>query len=494
MPCSVSPPTCGTLREGHDRCDRWGFVVHQHVQDVCYTPCECHAGFGQRVQVPRHVITLFSLPVARAMKQLHNSAFNFLRWRGRRVCSLTPCQQHASSQGSIGHRSAVSETSEDEPPSPIRYEHLAALVDSARSPRTGGPRQAGLPRADYHYAYRSTLRGWAHSLAGKIRYRDRLKGRHTDIDADYLLDLVLEQGGLCAYSGIPMQLLRPNSHWRVSIEREDISQGYLKGNCCLIAAEFNSSVCKTGENQQDSAGSAQWSKCKVEEVASVRTQQVQLQRLQEQIATARLRPSRATSPTARREPDAEGNWQCGHCGLWKPVEQFSKHAGGSGLQWCCKTCDAYRVSLYLRTLRGHALSLLCSARSRAAKGRFRGSFLIDIHDLLDMLWLQGGRCFYSGVPLRCASGPADWVWSIERLDNSATYTKENCVLIAREFQTPDQSRNKARFPVFGTAQWSRRKASHVWGPYFPEDGLNESMRPARLDFGELSEPFWQTAA
>ena len=223
MPCSVSPPTCGTLREVHDRCDRWGFVVHQHVQDVCYTPCECHPGFGQRVQVPRHVITLFSLPVTRAMKQLHNSAFNFLRWRGRRVCSYTPCQQHASSQGS-----AVSETSEDEPPSPIRYEHLAALVDSARSPRTGAPRQARLPKADCSYAYRSTLRGWAHLLAGKIRYRDRLKGRHTDIDADYLLDLVLEQGGLCAYSSIPMQLLRPNSHWRVSIEREDISQGYLR--------------------------------------------------------------------------------------------------------------------------------------------------------------------------------------------------------------------------------------------------------------------------
>ena len=118
---------------------------------------------------------------------------------------------------------------------------------------------------------------------------------------------------------------------------------------------------------------------------------------------------RAENPMQRATGSADA---VGYGSRWS---NLAKRAGGSGLQWCCKTCDAYRVSLYLRTLRGHALSLLSSARGRGAKGRFRGSFLIDIHDLLDMLWRQGGRCFYSGVPLRCASGPADWVWSIERL-------------------------------------------------------------------------------
>ena len=107
------------------------------------------------------------------------------------------------------------------------------------------------------------------------------------------------------------------------------------------------------------------------------------------------------------------------------------------------------------------------------QGTWTGSFALDLDDLLEMLRLQGGRCHYSRVPLHCAAGPADWVWSIERLDNSVTYAKNNCVLIAREFQTSDQSRNKAVHPIFGTAQWSRRKVSHVWGPHWlPDVGLD----------------------
>ncbi|CAE7362842.1 pmpB [Symbiodinium sp. CCMP2592] len=355
---------------------------------------------------------------------------------------------------------------EDCPPGRIRCQDLLRMVEEARSPPDRRRGKTGLPRAASQYLYRSTLRGWSTTLASTASTRDRKKGRQSDIDSNHLLDLVLEQGGLCAYSGVPMQLLKPHSHWRASIERIDNGQGYVKGNCCLIAAEFNSAVHKMC-SKGGFSGSAQWSKQKVQEVARVRTEHVQLQQLSEDIAVARLRPSpcRTTGRRLFRGPDAEGRWQCRRCCIWKWQSQYSnRKASSTGLRNTCKQCASDMESAWLQTLRGHGMRLLTTGRQRAGMGTWTGSFALVLDDLLEMLWLQGGRCYYSGVPLHCAAGPADWVWSIERLDNSVTYTKENCVLIAREFQTSDQSRNKARHPVFGTAQWSRRKVSHIWGP------------------------------
>ena len=378
----------------------------------------------------------------------------------------------------VGRETSTSTACHDKPPSLICYGGLTQMVQEARHPLKRGLGkcygEAGLSIADYSYHYRSTLRGWSSKAAARARDRDKKKGRQSDIDMDHLLDLVLAQEGLCAYSGIPMELLKPNSHWRVSIERIDTQQGYLKGNCCLIAAEFNTTVRNPCHEAGTSCrGSAQWSRQKFQQVTRVRTEQVQLQSLQEDIAAARLRPVR--SQTARfqgcRGPDSAGNWRCVRCGSWQEMDQFSKRtASMNGLQYCCKTCNSDISSVWRQTLRGHMLDMLRSARHRANKHTLGGSSLLNMDDVLEMLWLQGGRCYYSGIPLHCAAGPADWVWSIERLDNSVSYTRENCVLIAREFQTSDHSRNTAKFPVFGTAQWSTSKAAHIWGPYVPRVG------------------------
>jgi len=88
---------------------------------------------------------------------------------------------------------------------------------------------------------------------------------------------------------------------------------------------------------------------------------------------------------------------------------------------------------------------------------------LDLQQVLHMLEQQGGCCYYSGVPLEYKRPHSDWRMSLERLDNSLGYTPENCVLIAIEFNTSDQSRNKATTEVFGTAQWSREKVEHIWG-------------------------------
>ena len=387
----------------------------------------------------------------------------------------------------VGRKMSTFTVYDDKPPSPTACEDLARLVEEARSPPR--LRNDGLLNTSYDYQYRSTLRGWSRTVAQRARARDRKKGWQCDVNADHLLDLVLEQGGLCAYSGVPMELLKPHSHWRASIERIDIRQGYIKGNCCLIAAEFNSAVHKTCDEEGSSCGSAQWSTKKVQEVARVREEQAQLQRLEKGIAVARQRasPTRPVSCRRSRGPDAEGRWLCPRCGAWKQQSQFFRaSASRNGLQSHCKQCTSDVDSARLQTMRGHGLRLLSSARLRARNSNWNGSVAVDLDDLLGMLWLQGGRCYYSGVPLHCAAGPADWVWSIERLDNSSTYTKDNCVLIAQEFQTSDHSRNTAKYPVFGTAQWSRSKASHIWGPYYPD-----SEAPVAQDCSGWDKTFHQ---
>ena len=65
-----------------------------------------------------------------------------------------------------------------------------------------------------------------------------------------------------------------------------------------------------------------------------------------------------------------------------------------------------------------------------------GNFDLTLEDLIEMLEIQKGRCYYSEIALRF--GPEeDWNISCERLDPSKGYTMDNCRLIASEFQTSE---------------------------------------------------------
>ena len=87
------------------------------------------------------------------------------------------------------------------------------------------------------------------------------------------------------------------------------------------------------------------------------------------------------------------------------------------------------------------------------------------------------------MPLECLQRNSHWRISLERLDNNLGYDMENCVLIAAEFNTSDQSRNKAKGKVSGTAQWSRAKVQYVWGP-LPE--VNSETSAPSVDRSGLS--------
>lgn len=91
--------------------------------------------------------------------------------------------------------------------------------------------------------------------------RSTPKGYEMDIDFDYLVNLWKHQGGLCAYTGIPMNFgYCKDIDWACSIERIDSMQGYNKNNICLIAAEFNTSIrLNLISSSDDIIGDSGWS-------------------------------------------------------------------------------------------------------------------------------------------------------------------------------------------------------------------------------------------
>ena len=268
--------------------------------------------------------------------------------------------------------------------------------------------------------YHRTLRGNASILVNAAQRRSRAKGLHCSIDRDDILDMLLEQEGRCHYSRVPMEIVYPNSNWRMSLERLNNSEGYGRQNCALVAGEFNSSDYSRarGVRDEDVQSSAQWSAAKFRFVCNAFNSIVDLDMLQKHVTDAFRRPFLS---------------------------------GPSSASY------GYR---YFRTLRGKSKSLVGNARVRS-RNRHQ-DFEIDYTDILRILLQQRGRCLYSGVPLRYTSPHTDWVMSLERLDNNLGYVQGNCVLIATEFNTADHSRH-AKGEVSGSSQWSLAKVMHVWG-------------------------------
>eukprot|EP00438_Fugacium_kawagutii_P031697 Skav232926 [mRNA] locus=scaffold1477:893601:894992:- [translate_table: standard] len=323
-----------------------------------------------------------------------------------------------------------------------------------------------IPRNFCKLCQAGNARDWHRTLRGSLqRLLFHAKARSCTLTWDDLYEMVRNQHGRCAYSGVPIEVCVPNSHWRMSLERKNNRKGYSVDNCVLIAAEFNTgdfSQAK-GVDQTTVRGTAQWSPQKVQAVFDLRKEEVDLEALGADIQEARqgrqpqLRGLQAKLPEPN--PAESGQIYCRMCSTYLDLAKFTSsqhHPGG-----LCRACKRDYNRAYCSTLRGHITILLRNARMRS-KSKGRKCSLTREH-VLDILEGQGGRCAYSGVPLEYKRLHSDWRLSIERLDNSKGYTVGNCVLIAIEFNTSDRSRNKGVTQVFGTSQWSCEKVEHIWG-------------------------------
>jgi len=281
---------------------------------------------------------------------------------------------------------------------PGEFYKLATAVDGLR-------RHCKVCEGADRLAYRSTLRGSVKKMMANTQGRARRRKRRCELTFDDIVDMLVEQGGYCAYSGVPLSL-KPHTHWRMSLECMDNDRDYDRANCLLVAAEFN-----TGDirGRQTSDGTALWSRDKVLRVLQLRAAAVDASSLDRLVGEARWA---TCSPLHRR---------------------FARILK-----------DAAKI--------GH-------------RGGFRCSLSVD--DLFDKILAQRGRCYFSQVPLELVSTSAAWRICFERLDHNDGYTLENTKLIANEFLVPNFSRGgyeAAGVVVQGTAAWTREKVEHIWGP------------------------------
>eukprot|EP00435_Cladocopium_sp_Y103_P043546 s1751_g12.t1 len=322
-------------------------------------------------------------------------------------------------------------------------DELQRLVDEARRPCEPGlrPGQAKTLRENVQRLVRN---------AGLGPYGALGRSNLCELDTDFLLELILEQEGMCAYSCVDVELLLHGSDWQMSLEPKDYKHGYRRNNVALIAQEFNSMVWIS--KKAAFQGCSQWSRQKVEQLRLERDKHVDLENLRRRIDLAAGSENFCgnweeicTEHVVGAEP---GTLKCSLCGVWKPLWQFSPFWRNTRhFSSLCEPCRGQCT--WTKTLRRSVQAMIHSARGRHNLGMWHGDFELGADDVLGKLWAQRGRCFYSGVPLRYGQSNVDWLMSLERLENTKTYTKENTRLVALEFTVVDQ--------------WSREKVQFVWG-------------------------------
>jgi len=92
----------------------------------------------------------------------------------------------------------------------------------------------------------------------EVRLGLGLPKQKCNIDLNSALAILLQQKGLCAYSGRPM-VYGTKKDWACSMERIDIKLGYTSDNICFICAEFNGTDHSEGREGVESGG---WSRDK----------------------------------------------------------------------------------------------------------------------------------------------------------------------------------------------------------------------------------------
>lgn len=88
---------------------------------------------------------------------------------------------------------------------------------------------------------RSTPQGHFSKLLTTMRQSSKVRGHEPpSLTQKDLVDVLNEQGGLCAYTGLKMNFgsIKEKS-WVCSVDRRDVSKGYTAANISLICYEFN---------------------------------------------------------------------------------------------------------------------------------------------------------------------------------------------------------------------------------------------------------------
>ena len=102
------------------------------------------------------------------------------------------------------------------------------------------------------------------NMKSRAKVGNKNRESSMDIDFDFLVNLYNEQKGLCAYSKIPLQFgSYLDKNWTISLERTDVSKGYMKDNVCLICYEFNTKDSSLVYKNNEDTGNSGWTREKL---------------------------------------------------------------------------------------------------------------------------------------------------------------------------------------------------------------------------------------
>lgn len=148
------------------------------------------------------------------------------------------------------------------------------------------------------------------------------------------------------------------------------------------------------------------------------------------------------------ETIAVAHRKCTVCKETKALSDFtrSKHQK-TGYMCYCKDCNNERNKRYRKnesTLERACKRIFSYAKRRASEKSI--DFDIDATFLQSLYLQQGGLCKYTGDVLSLQAGCPQTV-SIDRIDSSSGYTKENVCLVTWEVNNAKQARSIEAFKI-----------------------------------------------
>jgi hypothetical protein len=124
---------------------------------------------------------------------------------------------------------------------------------------------------------------------------------------------------------------------------------------------------------------------------------------------------------------------CFKCKETKNTSLFFKHkqTGDGFHSWCKECCNEGNAKSRAKlnsTIEGRAKVFLRNAKKSAEKRK--QEFTLTVNDIVDFWNKQKGICPYTGRKMELEAGHLNTV-SIERINSSVGYTKENTILVCQ---------------------------------------------------------------
>jgi hypothetical protein len=222
----------------------------------------------------------------------------------------------------------------------------------------------------------------------------------------------------CYLTGVPLVAGR-HRNWKASIDRVFDECGYDNINCVLIITEMQN-------------GNRKWDRSLWDEVCAIVLGAEQFipdesKLIAEQVQKARAKTRKSGYKIQRHEERINDNGEkevkCKYCHEWLTLDKYQ----ATKIDYC-KTCRKKTdFDTIENTLRGRSLKCLSHSKIRSAKRQRDAVYhTLTFDNVLDIYQQQGGRCYYSRVPLAFSG---NFQMSLERLDSTKGYIRENSVLV-----------------------------------------------------------------